>query len=332
MKPQKSLGQHWLKDPDILGKIADYADLTPDDTVLEIGPGLGTLTAVLAQKAGKVIAVEFDKELARKLASNFSQPVAKSRHNLVNHPLDSSQELTSFKHPSTIQDSGLQNYSDFAKVSPNLNQVSDNNSDSSEFSSNAEQIPSVIVFHQDFLQFDLSQLPAGYKVVANIPYYITGKIIEKLLKSKNKPSVAVLLVQKEVAERITAKPGGDMSLLSVVAQYYADIELGIIVPAGKFTPPPKVDSQTIILRPKHIRSDLIYEKSLFRIVKAGFSQRRKKLRTSLAGGLNVSVKEAEKLLKSANINPNLRAQDLMIKQWSDILKAQKKGNQDGKNF
>jgi len=254
MKPKKSLGQHWLKDKATLEQIAAEADLAPNDTVLEIGPGLGTLTQVLTQKAGKVIAVEFDPDLAEALATG-------------------------------------------------LNAVAE-------------------VINADFLDFDLDKLPAGYKVVANIPYYITGKIIEKLLTAQNKPSIAVLLVQKEVAQRVTAQPGGDMSLLSVVAQYYSEVKLGAVVPASKFTPPPKVDSQVLILRPRNVSRFETWkqdEKQLFRIVKAGFSQRRKKLRTALAGGLNISVDSAEKLLKNANIDPNLRAQDLTIQQWCDIL-------------
>ena len=285
MNPKKSLGQHWLTDEVILNQIADAADLTPDDTVLEIGPGLGTLTRVLSDRAGKVIAVEFDSDLAKTLLNSFL-------------PFEPSVSVGNF--PKLSSDNFTENPQGIRVPKNEFNKVD--------------------IINEDFLSFDLEQLPIGYKVVANIPYYITGKIIEKLLTAQNKPSVAVLLVQKEVAERVAAKPGGDMSLLSVVAQYYADVKLGAIVPAAKFTPPPKVDSQVLTLLPLDSPFKVADEKQLFRIVKAGFSQRRKKLRTAIAGGLNISVTESEKLLKSANIDPNLRAQDLTVEQWCDILK------------
>jgi 16S rRNA (adenine1518-N6/adenine1519-N6)-dimethyltransferase len=196
-------------------------------------------------------------------------------------------------------------------------------------------LASLEVVHADFLQFDLNQLPKNYKVVANIPYYITNKIIMKLLTADNKPSVAVLLVQKEVAERLAAKPG-KMSVLSIAAQVYADVSLGEVVPAAMFTPPPKVDSQIVILTPLQVRNlqdpqkgtltplqgrPLQNEKEFFRVVKAGFSARRKKLRTALAGGLNISVKDAENLLRTAQIDPNLRAQDLSLENWYNLSRA-----------
>lgn len=204
------------------------------------------------------------------------------------------------------------------------------------------------IINADFLKFDLSSLPVGYKVVANIPYYITNKIIMKLLTAENKPSVAVLLVQKEVAERLAAEPGA-MSVLSVAAQLYSEVCLGEIVPAKMFTPPPKVDSQVVILRPNKQPSlrarepkprtrsggsnpaldrhgdksprDDVRERIFFRVVRAGFSERRKKLRSSLSGGLGISKTEAEKLLKRANIDPNLRAQDLSLENWQTLAET-----------
>ncbi|MCL2037565.1 16S rRNA (adenine(1518)-N(6)/adenine(1519)-N(6))-dimethyltransferase RsmA [Candidatus Saccharibacteria bacterium] len=253
-QPNKSLGQHWLKDDAILRAIADYAKLTSTDTVLEIGPGLGTLTKILTENSKEVVAVEFDKELAESLSERVS-------------------------------------------------------------AKNLE------IVNADFLQFDLNQLPKDYKVVANVPYYITAKIVQKLLTADNKPSVIVLLVQKEVAERLAAKPS-EMSILSISAQLFAEVSLGIEVPAKFFTPPPKVDSQVVImkLRDKPLFENLD-EKLFFRIVKAGFSARRKKLRTSLAGGLGLSKPDAENLLIKANIDPNLRAQDLSLDNWYSLTKA-----------
>ena len=251
--PKKELGQHWLKDRDILAAIADDAELLPDDTVLEIGPGLGTLTSELLRRAGRVVAVEFDPDLARKLPGQF----------------------------------------------PGKN---------------------LTVVHEDILQFDLGALPAGYKVVANVPYYITSKIIETLMTAENKPSLVVILVQKEVAQRVAAR-AGDMSILAVSAQVFAEAYLGVEVPREYFTPPPKVDSQVVVLR---IREHPLVapedEKAFFRVVKAGFSAKRKKLRSSIAAGLAISKPAAEELLRHADINPELRAEDLSIDDWLRLAK------------
>lgn len=248
----KSLGQHWLTDPNVLSRIAGSANLSNRDVVLEIGPGLGTLTNTLCQQAKSVMAVEFDRQLAHDLAT--------------------------------------------------------------------KQIPNLVVINDDFLQFDLGQLPTHYKVVANIPYYITAKIVQRLLTSTNKPSLVVLLVQKEVAERLAARPG-DMSILAVSAQIYADVSLGDVVPAAMFTPPPKVNSQVVILNTlEYPRFSDWDEKAFFRIVKAGFSARRKKLRSSIAGGLGLSKLTAEKLLLNSGIDPNLRAQDLSLEDWQNIAR------------
>ena len=251
--PKKSLGQHWLKDPEILADIAEAAELTGDDVVLEIGPGLGTLTSRLLARANSVTAVEFDADLARKLPGQFP-----------------GKKLT--------------------------------------------------VVNQDILQFDLNQLPKNYKVVANVPYYITSKIVEKLMTAENKPSIAVLLVQKEVAERIAAE-AGNMSILSVSVQIFAEAELDIEVPRQFFTPPPKVDSQVVVLRTRN--NPLITpedQRDFFRIVKAGFSAKRKKLRSSLSGGLGIDKSVAEELLKNAGISPDARAEDLAIEDWKKLLK------------
>ena len=250
--PNKSLGQHWLTDRDILAHIADWAEIQPDDTVLEIGPGLGTLTSELLRRAGKVIAVEFDSELARKLPGQF----------------------------------------------PGKN---------------------LEVVNSDILSFDLSGLPAGYKVVANVPYYITSKIVQMLMTADNRPTNTVLLVQKEVAERLAAKPG-DMSILAISAQVYAEVSLGDVVPAELFTPPPKVDSQVVIMQtypqPLVKPED---DKAFFRVVKAGFSAKRKKLRSSLSGGLGISKQEVEAMLKQADISPDSRAEDLTISDWVKLI-------------
>lgn len=254
LKNKKELGQNWLRDRAMLEAIADEADLSISDTVLEIGPGLGTLTSELLRRAGKVVAVELDSERAVKLPAQF----------------------------------------------PGKN---------------------LTVINEDILSYDLERLPTGYKVVANVPYYITSKIIEKLMTASNRPSVIVILVQKEVAERIVAHPGG-MSVLAISAQIFAKTRLGIEIPRQFFTPVPKVDSQVVVLemrdKPLVLEKD---QKAFFRVIKAGFANKRKKLRSSMSAGLAISKSDAEKLLRQAGIDPDLRAEDLSIDDWIRLMRG-----------
>jgi len=182
-------------------------------------------------------------------------------------------------------------------------------------------LPNLKIIKQDILKLDLSQLPAGYKVVANIPYYLTSNLIRILSESPNPPVQMSLLVQKEVAERLAAAPG-QMSLLGVSAQLYYEPELGRVVPAELFDPPPKIDSQVIVL---HRRQPPLFKeldtKLFFRIVKAGFAGRRKKLRGSLAAGLGIDKIQADELLKSAGISGDLRAQNLKLEDWHKLYTA-----------
>ncbi len=234
--------------------MCDGVRLGPEDTVLEIGPGPGTLTKKLVAQAKEVIAVEFDHELAQKLPARVPAP-------------------------------------------------------------------NLTVTEQDILRFDLTKLSPNYKVAANIPYYLTSNLLRVLCESSNHFSQAALLVQKEVAERVCAKPG-DMSLLSISVQFYCDAQLGKVVPANLFTPPPKVDSQILLLtyRDKP-RFPGIDHKLFFRIVKAGFSQRRKTLLNSLSGGLQLSKPQTTQLLEQANIKPNTRAQNLSLEEWNTLAQA-----------
>lgn len=253
-KPKKSLGQHWLKDEQVLGDIAEAAVLSASDTVLEVGPGPGFLTKHLSAAAKRVIAVELDAQLAARL-------------------------------PGRIAADNLE------------------------------------VVQADILKFDLPGLPSDYKVVANIPYYLTSNLLRTLSESSNPPKLMVLLVQKEVAERICARPGA-MSLLSVSVQLYYEAAPGRVVPAEMFEPPPKVDSQLVIL--KRHRQPLfakLDERKFFQVVKAGFAGRRKKLRSSLAAGLRLGKDEVDEILLSAEVNGDLRAQNLSLKQWYSIYLA-----------
>ena len=183
--------------------------------------------------------------------------------------------------------------------------------------------PNLTIVDQDILKFDLESLPKSYKVVANIPYYLTSKLFRKLSEAANPFSEAAILVQKEVAERVAAKPGS-MSILSVSVQYYSHVSLGLVVPALLFDPPPKVDSQVVILkrREKPLFSDVDAEQ-YFKTVKAGFGQKRKKLSNSLSAGLGINKEEIESILSSVNIDPGTRAQALSLSQWRDITLALK---------
>jgi 16S rRNA (adenine1518-N6/adenine1519-N6)-dimethyltransferase len=248
---KKSLGQHWLRDDYSLESIVEAADIKPEDTVLEIGPGLGTLTEKLVKRSSRVVAVELDAPLASQLLRRV--------------PVDN-----------------------------------------------------LTVTTQDILAYDLTQLPSGYKVVANIPYYLTSKLLRQLCESSNPFSKAALLVQKEVAERVCAGPGSG-SILTISVQFYAKASLGPIVPAHLFSPPPKVDSQILQLefRQEPLFPD-VDTKGFFRIVKAGFSQRRKTLLNSLSGGLQIGKPQAADLLSRAEIDPTMRAQTLSLDQWYNL--------------
>ena len=177
------------------------------------------------------------------------------------------------------------------------------------------------VVHQSILEFDTKDLPAGYKVIANIPYYLTSNLIRRMLENPNPPSVMVLLIQKEVAERVAAGPGS-MGILSVATQYYAEVSLKELVPAELFTPPPKVDSQIIQItrRSEPLFSDIDAD-VFFKLVRAGFSEKRKKLRSALSGGLRITKIEADKLLELAGTSVNARAQELDLKQWHSLYLA-----------
>lgn len=181
--------------------------------------------------------------------------------------------------------------------------------------------PRLTVAAEDILEFDYARLPPDYKVVANIPYYLTTKLIRDLSETTNPPSIIALLVQKEVAERIVASPG-QLSILGVSAQLYHECSLGQVVPAELFDPAPKVDSQIVILtrRGYPLFDDLDF-KQYFKVVKAGFSEKRKKLRSSLSGGLGVTKAQADELLAKSKVSGDQRAQELSLEQWYQIYQA-----------
>ena len=289
LSPKKSLGQHWLFDSGSLEAMSNAAEVQPDDTVLEVGPGLGTLTRVLLASGASVVAVEFDEALASRLSQNLHK----------------------------VSSSGLTRGS-----SRNISATADAKLHWIPDQAGNDKTGRLTIINEDILKFDLMTLPKSYKVAANIPYYLTSNLIRRLLESSNPPSVMALLVQKEVAERIVAQPG-NMSILAVATQFYAEVVLKELVPAELFTPPPKVDSQIIQIRRRgHPLFPDVDTKKFFQLVRAGFSEKRKKLRSSLSGGLHISKEQADQLLKNANIPADARAQELSLAQWHDLyLKA-----------
>lgn len=258
IKPNKELGQHFLIDRPALNKIVAAARINADDTVLEIGPGVGTLTASLVEAAGQVVVVEKDAHLADILKSRF---------------------------------------------------------------------PTIEVVAQDFMKFDLSALD-DYKVVANLPYYITSKILQALLTAQQPPRSITVLVQKEVAERITAEPG-QMSVLAFSVQYFGCPQIIDLVPAASFWPAPEVDSAILHIDLGNKPAFAADQQSLFRLVKAGFGERRKMLKNTLAGGLQIDSRLALDLLTAASISPTARAQELSMVQWQALYdQAKTRGRLD----
>lgn len=176
-------------------------------------------------------------------------------------------------------------------------------------------VPELKVEQGDIRTYDFTALPPDYKIVANIPYYLTSNLIQLISETSNQPLTAVLLMQKEVAERVVAKPG-NMSILSVTAQFYWEASLDMVVGAELFSPPPKVDSQILVLRRREQQLfDDVTPKQFFRVVKAGFSQKRKTLLNSLSGGLALGRDETAALLERAAIDPGRRAQTLTLTEW-----------------
>lgn len=176
------------------------------------------------------------------------------------------------------------------------------------------------LIHQDALWFDLSLLE-NYKVVANLPYSITSPLIRKFIEGDNKPETMVLMVQKEVAERICAKPGDSArGLLTIIVEFYADAKILFEVSRKEFYPQPKVDSAIIKLKIKNQISK-INQKEFFRVVKAGFSSKRRQIHNSLAATLRLPKDQVLELLKKAGIEPMHRAEDLSLQDWDRLAES-----------
>lgn len=180
---------------------------------------------------------------------------------------------------------------------------------------NLKDYPNVKVVHQDILQYHVSeQIKGKYKVVANIPYYLTSHLFQYFLKQKNKPESMVFMIQKEVGERVTAEPG-DMSVLAISVQAFADAMIMAQVPKECFWPIPKVNSVIIKIEPKLKYKAITDEKEFFKIVKVAFAAKRKQLHNNLSNGLGLSHDQVMDWLKINNIEPTSRAEDLSIEDW-----------------
>jgi len=186
-----------------------------------------------------------------------------------------------------------------------------------------EGLSNVSIIHGDILQLDLTEIlgQRRYKIVANIPYQITSLLIRRLMESQSPAQRVVLTIQREVAERIVAKPG-DLSLLALSVQVFGQPKIHSYIPAAAFYPQPKVDSSVLTIdmfAQPQIDADEIDQ--FFRIVKAGFSQKRKQLRNALSGGLRVSSQVAEEIMHGANLSPSRRAQELDLSEWQRLFES-----------
>ena len=257
---RKGLGQHFLVDGGYLKYILEAAELGELDTVIEVGPGLGTLTRALGERAGRVVAIEKDEHLAGVLRETISAA-------------------------------------------------------------------NVTVLNEDILKMNLPLIlrqhvtgnPIGYKVVANLPYYITSPVLRFFLEAEIKPQRLVVMVQKEVARQITAKPGG-MSLLSIAVQLYGEPRIVKYVPARAFYPPPDVDSAILRVDVFSQPKVDVETESFFTVVRAGFSAARKQIANSISHRLDLPKEEVQRMLARASIEPQRRAETLSIEEWGKLWK------------
>ena len=263
--PKDHLGQNFLVEKRVASALLRAAELSGRDTVLEVGPGMGTLTQELAGAAGLVIAVEKDPVMVEIL-----------------------KETVVKEHPNVKVLQG-----DILKM---------------KFQAANSEV--------SIVNGQLSNV--SYRVVANLPYYITSPVLRMFLETEKKPELLALMVQKEVAQRICAKPP-DMSMLAVSTQFYAVPKIIAYVRKTAFWPRPKVDSAIVKIVPNK-EKPVVAPDTFFRVVKAGFKQPRKQLANNLAKELNLSRQETESLLKKADIKPEQRAETLSLKDWINLAK------------
>ncbi|MEK7452781.1 MAG: 16S rRNA (adenine(1518)-N(6)/adenine(1519)-N(6))-dimethyltransferase RsmA [Patescibacteria group bacterium] len=250
--PKKHYGQNFLVNKGILEKIITYSDINEDDIILEIGPGLGTLTKELSKKAKKVIVIEKDFDML----------------NILKKVLIS------------------------------------------------ENIKNVEIINGDVLKLDIAKLKIKkYKLIANIPYYLTSALIRKFLEEKLRPEKIILMMQKEVAQRICAKE--KMNLLSLSVLFYATPKILFSVSKGSFWPIPNVDSVLIKITPNE--KPLMEPSIFFKFIKAGFSSPRKLLISNLSENLKIDKEKMKDIFKKTNLDEKTRAEDLTIQNWLKLI-------------
>lgn len=250
MKPKKYLGQNFLINPSILPSIINAAELKPQETVIEVGPGYGILTKAVLEAGVKVFAIEKDFDLIAFLTQKFG-------------------------------------------TNKNLKLV-----------------------HQDALFFDASHFE-HYKIVSNLPFNIASPIIRKFLESTNPPELMVVMVQKEVAEKIVAKPGNsERGVLTLAVEFYGQAEIISTVSKNSFKPMPKVDAAIIRIRSQ--KKSEIEAKMFFRVVKAGFAAKRQQIHNSLAATLRLPKDDVLTLLRKSGIDTQKRAEDLNLDDWKNL--------------
>lgn len=259
--PRKRLGQHFLIDPQVVNRIIAAAELSADDSVIEIGSGLGVITAEIAERVKNLTAIEIDKELVE----------------------ISRQVLAPFQNTQIVS-------GDILKL--DLDSL----------------IPQLTTHNQP--HNSISQLTTQFKIIGNLPYYITAPIVEKILLCQNKPEIAVIMVQKEVAQRMAANPGSKKyGSFSIFCQFYAQVEVNSFVSKSSFLPWPEVGSAIVVLKPyQKPRYPVKDEKLFFDIVHAAFQQRRKKLSSSLK----------EYNLISSGIDLNRRPETLSLDEFCSL--------------
>lgn len=307
IKPARSKGQNFLIKEEIYDKMVETAELSKDDMVLEVGPGLGILTAKLAKSAKKVVAVELDDKLAEVLKTGLIAQGIKNAE-VINSDILKINQSVILKELATEESRG----------EPNVDELK---------LTTTQRDPS--------LRSASFRMTNGYKIVANLPYNITSIFLRKFLSfdyaprdfalgrqdgsEEDKPKMMVLMLQKEVAERIVAS-SPKMSLLAVSVQFYAQAEIIEIVPADCFWPQPEVDSAIIKLTVETQNlASVRNETDFFRLVKIGFSAKRKMLKNNLANGYHISQEEAGKKLEKCGFNVKIRSQELSVDNWIKLF-------------
>jgi len=291
LKADKNLGQNFLVEESVVNRIAKAAELTPGETVLEIGPGIGTLTQALAQTGANVVSVELDKRLIPVLQETVG--VYKNVHIVQG-------DILKVNIPEII-------------LSVKTNEVK------TGLSNERSSFPFKDVTVD-------SHMETSFKVCANLPYYITTPIIMFLLEQKLPLERLVVMVQKEVAERMTAKPGGrEYGAISVAMQYYTEPKIAFIVKAGSFLPAPKVDSAVLVCKRRLVPPvEVPDEKSFFKIVAAAFSVRRKMLNNSLKSMGNLTGEQVKEWLDRAGIDGKRRAETLSMEEFAMLARTWKR--------